>query len=343
MCICLILILPEVIISFTRPKPFAGPIPVDVYLKISVFLSVFYINYFFIANRTLLRGNITRYTTINTVIITSALLVLYLGWKYVGPPDRHTVTIEHPDWSRWGFLPMLSRDAGILIVLVLLCAAIKGVSRWKDMGTKRNELLAARRETELAHLRSQLNPHFFFNTLNSIYALIEIDPDQARTAIHKLSKMMRYMIYDIPTTASMAQELDFIRNYLSLMAMRLSHGFPLRITLPANEDVAALRIAPLIFINPIDNAFKYGMGINTPNAGIDISVKADKSGIVYFRISNGYCPETVSHKPKGAGIGLSNLRRRLALRYPDAHSISIDDTGSRFTVEITIDTFKTLK
>lgn len=343
LCICLVLVLPELMLSISQQRPGAH-IPPDVYFKIGVYLAVFYLNYLFIIDRTLFRHKTLWFVMANVLLITASLAALAAVWQYFREHiPQHTVSPDSAAPPVYGVLPGMTRDFSVILLLLMLCVAIKGMAKNKDLAKRRNELLAARRESELAHLRAQLNPHFFFNTLNAIYALIEINRNKAREAIHRLSKMMRYMLYETPVTASMPQELDFIRNYLALMMMRLSPGFPVKITLPTDDEVTSLRIAPIIFINLIENAFKYGMEVPMCNACIEISLSADPLGVVTFRASNSYLASARASRPEGAGIGLNNLRRRLSLRYPGAHTLDIRDTGNRFEVTLTIDTLKSLK
>src|SRR5580698_6267334 len=131
--------------------------------------------------------------------------------------------------------------------------------------------------SELSFLKAQINPHFFFNTLNNIYALTLVNADTSRKAIHQLSRMMRYVLYDTQnSTTLLSQEVAFIKDYISLMQLRLTDVVKIDFKSPgALKDLA---IAPMIFLPFIENAFKHGVSATQPS-NINIAVKQNNNTI----------------------------------------------------------------
>ena len=195
-----------------------------------------------------------------------------------------------------------------------------------------NEALAS----ELRLLRYQIRPHFFFNCLNNIYALIGTSPSDAQKAVHSLSKMMRFILYDgSGQTVSLSQEVEFLRNYVALMKLRLRGDAKVFFSLPSpSVDV---EIPSLLFIPLVENAFKHGLG---PRGEVDMRCEMKVSdGMLDFCIEN-----SVFHAGLGvdnahhSGIGLANLRKRLDLIYGDKFlfQAGVEDDGRSFRAVVHI-------
>jgi two-component system, LytTR family, sensor kinase len=189
--------------------------------------------------------------------------------------------------------------------------------------------------SELSFLKAQINPHFFFNTLNNIYALTLINADTSRKAIHQLSRMMRYVLYDTQnSTTLLSQEIAFVKDYISLMQLRLTDAVKIDFTSPASlKDVA---IAPMIFLPFVENAFKHGVSAIQPSS-ITISVTQQNSKID-LEVVNTVIKEQNNNLEAGSGIGLNNTRRRLDLLYPGKYSLLInEDTANNiYSVHLTL-------
>ena len=224
---------------------------------------------------------------------------------------------------------MLMRDALMLILTMALSLAIRLYGKMEKMERERIEAQTRLREAELVELRTQLNPHFLFNTLNSIYALIDIDSSSARNAIHRLSKMLRYMLYDNKGRVTLAEDFQFIDAYVDLMRMRFPSTWPVTVIVDAG-NMGSVEVAPLLFVNIIENAFKYGLR-SIEQAPLTISLTA-ADGTVECRTSNGNA-DTGEH---GEGTGLVNLRRRLELQYPGRYSLEIQ-RGKLYEVCLSVD------
>lgn len=172
-------------------------------------------------------------------------------------------------------------------------------------------------KNELLHLQSQVNPHFFFNTLNNLYGLVEIDAKKAQKLILKLSDMMRYSIYDGQKgKVTLNQEVAYLKNYIALHTMRYHKKIQTRFE--KNIDSAEYEVMPLLFIILLENAFKHGVENLTANAFVHIDLTAQDNQI-RFSVENNYDSELENQK---TGIGLENLKRRLTLRYPNRHELS---------------------
>ena len=146
-----------------------------------------------------------------------------------------------------------------MVLTVGLAAAIRMSGRWIKVEAARREAEKSRTEAELKNLRNQLNPHFLLNTLNNIYALIAFDSDKAQAAVQELSRLLRHVLYDNQQNfVALGKEMDFIRNYIELMRIRLASNVTVETQIDVRAD-SRTEIAPLIFISLIENAFKHGI------------------------------------------------------------------------------------
>jgi LytS/YehU family sensor histidine kinase len=185
-------------------------------------------------------------------------------------------------------------------------------------------------KTEIMHLQSQVNPHFFFNMLNNLYGLVDKDSEKAKQLILKLSDMMRYSIYEGQKEhVTLQQEIDFIETYIELHKMR----YHKEIDIQFNVDVENnnLKLMPLLFIILVENAFKHGIEVLRNNAFVNITLSS-KNNDVTFTIENNFDKEGKSEK----GIGLDNLSRRLALVYPKKHTYSNSVEDDLYTTTLTL-------
>jgi len=185
--------------------------------------------------------------------------------------------------------------------------------QWKWL----KNLKAEKSQTELALLRTQINPHFFFNTLNNLYALTVKNSKQAPEVILKLSDMMRYTIYEgEKENVVIKDEIEYLKNYIELHKIRYKKTVAFQFNNTVDE---ALTIAPLLFIILLENAFKHGVESLTEDAYIYIDISNDDD-YIYFVIENNFDPIEIS---KTTGIGLTNLKHRLSLIYPQNHELII--------------------
>ena len=192
-------------------------------------------------------------------------------------------------------------------------------------------LKADKAKAELLLLKSQINPHFFFNTLNNLYGLVVEKSDQAADVILKLSDMMRYTIYEgKEDLVSLKDEVAYLENYIELHKIRYQKKVDIQFSKQLQEDY---QIAPLLFIILLENAFKHGVERLTEGAYINLDLTAQANQI-NFRIENNF--EETSSK-KSIGIGLENLTKRLEHIYPHRHQLTIDKQASKYSAQLMID------
>lgn len=324
--ISIVFILPEVIFtnSFTDPD---HPAPLGVYIHAVVYIIVFYYNYFFLIDRLLFRKRMLLY--IVSVLIFVILLVS--GAEFLSSLTRPE-SPGHMHGPVPGNFVMAIRNFAISLLSVGLSLALKFSMRWTKIERMNEKIMSEQKDMELANLKKQLNPHFLFNTLNNIYALIQIDSERAQDAVHQLSKMLRYALYEDSQEVELAKDLDFVRNFIELMKLRLSANHQLSVDIPRQVS-SDLRIAPLLFISLIENAFKYGMASSKPSViMISITVTGET---VRCHTENSFFPEKVADK-SSSGIGLSNLKRRLDLVYSNHYNLEYGISGNMFISDLSI-------
>lgn len=195
------------------------------------------------------------------------------------------------------------------------------------------ELEKEKLNSELALLKNQVSPHFFFNTLNNIYSLIEINGKDAQEAVLSLSKMMRYMLYESEQgNTRLSREIEFMKGYIDLMKLRLSDRVSLMVSFP--DEYEDQDLPPLLFIPFIENAFKHGVS-SAGSSFIDIALGVEDGMITFF--ANNSISRRESGGPQvDSGIGLDNVRKRLALLYPGRHDLRIDHKEKIYSVKLTV-------
>ena len=210
---------------------------------------------------------------------------------------------------------------GLMMFLVLNCMVaaiaigIRHFIRTREIKQQLQDEKAKNTEAELAWLKNQINPHFLFNTLNNISSLTQIDPDAAQDAIAQLSDLLRYAMYETnKKTVPIQGEVEFMRNYISLMKLRCNDKTEVTTTFDVQQNI---EIAPLLFISLIENAFKHGVSSSRPSK-IDIRLLQNGEELV-FNCDNTNYPKDDADR-SGSGIGLENTRRRLDLMYADHYT-----------------------
>lgn len=183
-------------------------------------------------------------------------------------------------------------------------------------------------ERQLQYLKYQVNPHFFMNTLNNIHALVDIDPERAKTSIVELSKLMRYVLYEGNNKlTSLSREVQFLRNYVRLMSMRYSDN--VRISLDVPEILPDSMLPPLLLVIFVENAFKHGISYRNKSF-VEISLKPQADRLL-FNCRNSRQQKPQDENMKG-GVGLSNVRRRLDLLFPGNYTLDIKEQEDTYTV-----------
>lgn len=228
------------------------------------------------------------------------------------------------------------RYLNALITSTLVAGIAMGLriaEAYTEKEKQNQELEKARLAADLGLLKSQISPHFFFNTLNNIYVLTESNSPDAGTAILKLSKMMRYVLYESgPGLTTLGEEIGFMNHYIDLMRLRLTDKVNIKVDFrPHSEEIP---VTPLIFISLIENAFKHGISYREPSF-INISLHSTPDEI-RFTCSNSRHPRPENPDDVRSGIGLGNIRKRLSLIYPDRHQLLISEDAAVYNVSLTI-------
>lgn len=218
------------------------------------------------------------------------------------------------------------------VFMVFLSLGIRVLERQSKIEKMQEVMEKEKLNAELALLKNQISPHFFFNTLNNIYSLVSINPDDAQKAILKLSKLMRYLLYESEHgNTRLSREIEFMNNYIDLMKLRMNEKVLLSVEFPDQTDDPV--IPPLLFIPFIENAFKHGVSYREKSF-ITIRLTAEKDAVSFICINS-----EIKGKEKygdNSGIGLENVRKRLALLFPDKHELKISKPAGEYEVLLKI-------
>ena len=188
-------------------------------------------------------------------------------------------------------------------------------------------------ERQLQYLKYQVNPHFFMNTLNNIHALVDIDPERAKASIVELSKLMRYVLYEGNNKLTpLSREVQFLRNYVQLMSMRYNTG-NVSISLDAPDVLPDSMLPPLLLVIFDEKAFKHGISYRTKSF-VEISLQPHADRLL-FSCRNSR-PEIKHDENMKGGVGLSNVRRRLDLLFPNDYTLDIKEEEDTYTVKLEI-------
>ena len=219
------------------------------------------------------------------------------------------------------------------IIITIGATFFQIITDWALLLQERKALSRKTTQAELQALKNQLNPHFLFNTLNNLYALTLKKSDHAPEVVLKLSEMMRYMLYEgNKGVVPLEKEVQYIRNYLDLERIKQTEHF--KINMQVTGDPSGHLIPPMLFLPFIENSIKHGLNRTIDRGFIDILLSIESTSI-FFRISNSTAP--ITEPDKDGGIGIANIKNRLALLYPGAHQLSMKHTGDTYDVELSID------
>ena len=270
------------------------------------------------------------YFIVNVVLIIAVCCLIPLWFEVSGglplPKGQKRETITTSQYLI-GYFRFIIRD-GIMMILAATLAYALRLSEARDrLRTRHLELSAEKRQIELKSLKAQLNPHFLFNSLNNIYALIGFAPERAQTALHDLSSMLRFMIYESGSTAvTLSKEMQFIADYTALMKLRLNSNIKVEcdvMEFPPSD----IQVTPLLFLTLVENAFKHVAPLPDGKGFIRIKIGIENSQLV-GTVSNSFnsSKQQQTSDSSESGVGLENVRRQLRLLYPDTHTFTIDQT-----------------
>lgn len=319
-----ILILINLLTFYNRFQDF--PHEYQFYFRISLDVLLFYLNYTLLVPKLLLNRKIVLYILVSFSFI---LFYSYLN-NQVSPPPH----LKEMAPRMQGFKPneRIFRGVQILVAVLLFAvgASVKLVTEWYKNEKVKALIETQKINTELSFLKTQLNPHFLFNSLNSIYSLANKKSDATTDAIVTLSELMRYMLYETDKEyVLLKKEIEYIKNYISLQNLRLKDSSGVRFNVHGNLEHY---IEPLLLISFIENAFKYGTDY-TGKTNINIQISIEENNLI-LNIKN-YI--SVKEKQKNnSGIGLQNVKSRLNLLYPSAHVLTINQSENEYSVELVL-------
>lgn len=303
----------------------------------TLYAALFLLNYFLLVPRLLIRNDrkiLFFGVNLLLILVLVNIVPVYLemhGGLHMPRHLRGQSLTFGQFLMRW--IMFVIRDSVMMVLAVGLAYAFRIGAERERLHSQKLELDAQRREIELKSLKAQLNPHFLFNSLNNIYALIGFAPDRAQTALHDLSSMLRYMIYDSSSpTVPLAKEMQFIKEYSDLMRLRLGSNVELTCNLekPSNPE---LQIAPLLFLTLVENAFKHS-GESSAGNFINISIKENGDTIVGTVVNT--VPDNAAREMTESGVGLANVEKQLNLLYPDRHSFKTESHNGVYTATLSI-------
>ncbi len=255
------------------------------------------------------------------IIFIEILIGYYIQGPLLIPNIEFDIAFFAPDRFLNVFLSIYS--------ITLLAIAIKLIKLWFNYQQEKALLKNQSLTSELALLRSQINPHFLFNTLNNIDSLVLVNPEKASSSIIKLSEIMRYMLYEANVdSVPLEKEIEYLESFVSLQQLRLKKQDFVRFSV--DGDIQGKKIPPMLIIPFVENAFKHGKK-NAKSPGIIIDIKISSTTYI-FEIVNFISDQGKEQKDAVGGIGLQNIKRRLELLYKDKYELDIDIKDGKYKV-----------
>ena len=308
--------------------------PYKYYKMFSVFITfvaMAYINMYILVPRFFFRGQYLIYI----------LLIITLGYLGIQCMSAILTTFSYPEGLPANELQINKKRGSyegtlISVPIVLLTTTVKLFQRWTSDNKKVAELKSLTLTMELNELKNQINPHFLFNMLNGIKALIRINPDKASAVIITLSEFLRYQLYENnDEKTSLKTEMNFLTNFLNLEKIRRDN---FSVDFHSNTDPQILHAAvlpPNIFTTFVENALKHSATIRESCSHINISLDI-KNDNLHFKCINSVDPSFEPSNPKSSGLGLANIQRRLQLLYQDRYRLITRSNEKEYEVDLTI-------
>jgi len=290
----------------------------------AVLLTTFYFNYLLLIPKFLLAGKYWLYVLL---LVLTIAIVLFLSFALFFFSDFNPKLLAKSNPAVEKIIPVIIINALSLWLLSIMSSILWTI--YNRLKQTESERLSA----QIASLKSQINPHFLFNTLNNIYATAFDSSPEAADMIDKLSEMMRYTMKDTQQDlVSLEKELNYVGNFIELQQLRLDKS--VRVDYHAPGYIPSLRIAPMLLIPFIENAFKHGVN-SEQKSRIKIEIGMDKNEFQLRVVNNKVnVQRDISEK---SGLGIENTRHRLNLIYPSRHLLVINDTDDEFFVSLHID------
>lgn len=297
----------------------------------SINVAVFYINYIVLIPELIKKRKQYLWYIVCFVLLILASIGIKLGVALLNPESVLQYISDDGkvhSISTANYVVTVIFIAGFFLVS---SSIIKFAVDWFSNERVQRNLESEKKDMELQFLKSQLNPHFLFNSLNNIYSLAYQKSDKTADAILKLSEIMRYMIYESNDSwVSLDKEVEYVESYVELQKLRFKDGAAVEISI--NGVIDGQKIVPLILISFVENAFKHGVA-NDAEDPIKINIIANQK-ILHFSVTN---KKSTANKDAIGGVGLNNVERRLQLLYPDRYKLNIVNSATHYTTELMLD------
>jgi two-component system, LytTR family, sensor kinase len=289
---------------------------------------VFYLFYLFLVPHFLDRKRIGSFFIVSFIII---LIMPFLGYTLLFLVRAIYDDAFHNFYRGYSIRMHMSGYYPVLTASVF-GSFFRVIINWFGTMNQKAELDKQKVMAELDLLKSKLNPHFLFNTLNNIDSLIKMDPEKASESLIRLSEIMRYLTYETAAEfVELKKEVDYINNIIGLYRLRIKSSEDIHIEVQGDLSV---QIAPALFVPLIENAFKYAV-FDGNKPALDINLRSERGRIV-FEISNIFNKYSKISETNHSGFGLKNLKKRLDLAYPEMHELIIESFENIFKIKLTI-------
>jgi len=327
----------------------------------SILIAVFYTNSLVLFPRFLLKGKILIFILSLIALLISSLFLLSVFFKHfdndkvrLRPHNKEIMAAaesiidnikqaENPkseiifdklfEFKSQRMLSKPIRFMFLVLIILIMSSGIRITQEWLRNEKHKKEEDNERLNAELNFLKSQVNPHFLFNTLNSIYSLAYKKSDQTPDAISKLSNILRYMLYETNiNTVPLENEYNYLVDFIELQKLRIYDNC--NVQFETSGDFSKVQIAPLLLVPFIENAFKHGVD-TTSECYIFIKLKIENNDL-HFKVENSLPFGNQHISGTDSGIGLKNVQRRLKLLYPDKHLLLIDSDTKKYKINLTI-------
>jgi len=310
-------------------------------LPVTITTIIFYINFFKLVPELLNKKKWIQFLLINSLLVITAMVILinlneFLRPDYFAGDELKRLNKplrNRPNSGNSRLYFFILRNLPLLLLAIGISYTIRNSQKARNLERERKAQENEHLKSKIAVLRYQVQPHFFFNTLNNIYSMVDSYPELAKKGIHQLSKLMRYILYksDNPT-ARLSEELEFIKSYVNLMKLRFGEHLEIHEDYSINNK--EYQIPPLLFIALVENAFKHGVH-PTQKSSINI-VFFEEGEYIGLRVTNTYFPKKTNDH-SGSGIGLDNLRKRLDILYREKeYNFETEVRSANFYAELKI-------
>lgn len=287
-----------------------------------------YVHYLFILPVLFRDKNWKKYALLLIVLLVSVLCARILTENQV-----YAQFAPNEDYFKTLKLSRIVSTIWDTLTFLAFTGMIRFVLDWFELENKRKQLENEKLNAELNYLKSQINPHFLFNTLHNLNSLVYAGAKNANDVIIKLSNIMRYMIYESgKERVALDREINYMNDYIHLESIRLNNSFTLNFTITGPVD--QIQLAPLLLITFLENAFKHGVSDQEPDCRIDVTLSASGNEL-HYEVSNKKLKTVRSNKLK-SGFGLVNVRKRLELSYPDKHVLTVNESDDSYHVSLTL-------